>query len=632
VGPYEKIKGRLYYWVDPDKEANARIVDLRLAPRSARGRVEFAGDFVLLKPVDLAKGNHRLLYDVNNRGGLVMLSRLNDAAGSNDPSTPAHAGNGFLMKQGYSLLWSAWNWDVAPGGGRLQIELPVASNGGRPITGRVVAEITVDRPSRSEAFAWGNSRCYEVADPQDHSTAVLSVRDEQRAARVEIPRQRWRFADATHLALDPGFEPGRIYELIYVAKEPRVVGLGLAAIRDAIAFFRWSARDHEGTPNPLTLDGRPDAERAYVFGVSQSGRVIQHMLFEGFHVDERGRMVFDAAMPHVAGGGKGSFNHRFAQTTRHASHHEDHQYPADFFPFNLAPQTDPVTGQSGDVLAVAKELGKVPLLMYTGTSTEYWTRSTSLLHTDVTGTKDAAVDERSRIYFVAGARHGNSTSRSREIYEHPGNTLDHSPPLRALLLALDYWATAGTKPPDSLYPRIDRGELVSAAEHRRRFPAIPGLRHVGANLQPPRLDFGPRFWSEGIIDRQPPAFGEPYVTLVPNVDKDGNELGGIRLPDVSVPLGTYMGWNPRRPEFGAPDKLGRWAGSFLPFALTEAEREQARDPRPAIESRYPTKQRYVDAVAAEAEKLRKQRFLLREDAEAIVARARALAWPPRFEE
>src|SRR5688572_31562386 len=217
VGAYEKVSGRLHYSVDPANAANARIVDLKHAPRNARGRVEFAGDFVLLKPADLAKGNHRLLYDVNNRGGLVALSRLNNAQGSNDPSTAAHFGNGFLMPQGYSLLWSAWNWDVLPGGGRLQIELPVATENSKPITGRVVAEITVDRPSRTEPFAWGNSRCYEVADPAA-STATLTVRDEQSGARAPVPRERWRFADATHLTLDTGFEPGRLYELVYVAR------------------------------------------------------------------------------------------------------------------------------------------------------------------------------------------------------------------------------------------------------------------------------------------------------------------------------------------------------------------------------------------------------------------------------
>ncbi len=632
VGPYEKIRGRLLYSVDPANPANASIVDLKRAPTGRSGRVVFAGDFVLLKPGDLTRGNHRLLYDVNNRGNLGVLARLNRGEGTNDPTTVAHAGNGFLMRQGYSILWSAWNWDVHPGDGRLQIDLPIATEGGRTITGRVVAEIVVDQRADVQPFAWGNSRCYEVVDASTNREASLTVRDEQRAPRVEIPRDRWRFADSTHVRLYGGFEPGRIYELVYTAKDPRVVGLGLAAIRDAISFFRFSVRDEAGTPSPLVLtsaDGtaRPDPEKAIIFGISQSGRVIQHMLFQGLHVDEAGRMVFEAAMPHVAGAGKGSFNHRFAQTTRHPSPLEDHQYPADFFPSTTVPDFDPVTGETGDVLAVAKAMGKVPFLMYTGTSTEYWTRAASLLHTNPAGTKDAAVDERVRIYFIAGGQHGIAAARDR-VFENLPNRLDHSPPLRALFLALDRWATTGTPPPRSLYPRIDRNELVTAAAYAESFPRIPGSRVPKGNLEPPRLDLGPRFKTEGIIDKQPPAFGPAYATLVPAPDADGNDRGGIRLPDVEAPLGTYTGWNLRPPATGATGQLARWSGSFFPFAATEDERRQAVDPRPSLQNRYPSKADYVKRVDAAAEDLRKQGYLLDEDARAIVERARGLPWPP----
>lgn len=641
AGPYEKIAGRLHYRIDPRNAANARIVDLQFAPRDADGMVTFAGDFILLKPVDLAKGNHRILYDVNNRGGLAMVPRFNLAVGSNDPSGPEHAGNGFLMRQGYTLLWSAWNWDVTPGGGRLQIELPVATDHGKAITGRVVSEIVVNERSTSEPLAWGNSRTYPVADPAA-ADAALTVRDEQRGERRAIPRASWRFAraeagaavpDPTYLWLDGGFEPGRIYELVYTAKDPRIVGLGLAAIRDAIAFFRFAERDAAGQANPMAVQAgggqlRPDPAKAYIFGISQSGRVIQHMIWQGFHVDERQRLVFEAAMPHVPGGGKGSFNHRFAQTTRHPSEFEDHQYPADFFPFVPGTQTDPVTGTTGDVLAVAKSLGQVPLVMYTGTSTEYWTRAASLVHTDALGRTDAALDPHVRVYVIAGGQHQNTRTSRRTVYAHLGNPLDQSAPLRALLVALDRWATNGTLPPASRYPRIDRGELVPVEVHRQRFPAIPGARHPGTLLQPPRLDFGPRFWTEGVADVQPPRFGDAYVTLVPNVDADGNEMGGIRTPDVAVPLGTYTGWNPRGEAIGAPGHLARWAGSFMPFAPTEAARAASGDPRPSIEARYANKAEYVKQIRAVAEALARERLLLREDADDFVQRAERGAWPP----
>ncbi len=632
VGAYEKIRGRLVYAVDPANPANAAIVDLKLAPRDLRGRVGFAGDFVLLKPIDLEKGNHRLLYDVNNRGNLGILARLNRGEGTNDPKTAAHAGNGFLMRQGYSLLWSAWNWDVQPGNGRLQIDLPIATEGGRTITGTVVAEIVADERTEVRPFAWGDSRCYEVVDATSNRDATLTVRDEQRAPRTEVPRERWRFEDATHVRLDGGFEPGRIYELVYTAKDPRVVGLGLAAIRDAISFFHFSTRDAVGTGNPLVRPGpdgqpRPDAEKAIVFGISQSGRVIAHMVFQGLHVDESGRMVFEAAMPHVAGAAKGSFNHRFAQTTRHPSPLEDHQYPADFFPSTTTPDTDPATGRTGDVLAVARAMGQVPLLMYTGTSTEYWTRAASPLHTNTAGTKDAAVDERVRVYVIAGGQHGITAARDR-VFANLPNPLDHSPPLRALLLALDRWATAGTLPPPSLYPRIDGNALVTATAYAASFPRIPGARPPRGNLEPPRLDLGPRFEPQGIIDRQPPVFGAAFVTLVPAPDADGNDLGGIRLPEVAVPLGTYTGWNLRPAAMGAEGHLARWSGSFFPFATAAAERTKAGDPRASLAERYSSQADYVRRVEAAADGLRKQGYLLDEDARALVEKALGLPWPP----
>lgn len=628
-GAYEKLRGRLVYSVDVSSPANAPVVDLKLAPRDSRGRVRFAGDFVLLKPVDLARGNHRLLYEVTNRGNLGVLSRLNRGESTNDPATPAHAGNGFLMRQGYSILWSAWNWDVEPGQGRLQIDLPVASEGGRTITGLVAAEIVVSQPSEVEPVAWGASRGYPPADPAD-ADARLSVRDGQRAPREEIPRARWRFEDDGRVRLAGGFAPGRIYELVYRAKDPRVVGLGLAAIRDAISFFRHATRDEAGTANPLArvaADGapRPDPEKAYIFGISQSGRVIQHMLFAGLHVDEAGRMVFEGAMPHV-GWAKGSFNHRFAQTTRHPSPHEDHQYPADSFPSTTTPESDPSTGRTGDVLAVPKAMGKVPLVMYTGTATEYWTRAASMLHTNATATKDAALDERVRIYVVTGAQHGITAARDR-VYEYAPNPLDHSPPLRALLVALDRWATTGEPPPPSRYPRIDRGELVSAAEYAARFPRIPGVRVPQENLQPPRLDLGPRFEADGIVERVPPVFGPAWPTLVPAPDADGNDRGGIRLPDVAVPLGAYAGWNLRPPAMGASGALARWSGSFFHFARTEEERARSSDPRPSLESRYPTREDYLRRVEASVEELRREGFLLADDARTLLEQARSLAWP-----
>ncbi len=644
TGAYEKIRGTLFYAVDPANPANAAIVDIELAPRGADGMVRFQGDFLLLKPVDLSRGNGRLLYDVNNRGNLYMLRHINGGTRTNDPSTAEDAGNGFLMEEGYSLLWSAWNWDVVAGDDRLQIELPIATEGGEPIRQRIAAEIVVSfgrEPESSMPLAWGSSRCYPALNPNDNSGAVLTVRDAPMAQRRTIPNNQWSFSrvengvrapDPTRIAVDGGLLPGKIYELIYEVQNPRVVGLGLAAVRDAMAFFHFEGEDRYGNPNPLAVgadDGQPTSamDLAYIFGVSQSGRFIVHMLWQGFHVDEQERMVFDGARIHVAGGGKGGFNHRFAQTTHHPSHLEGNYFPADHPPFNFLPDGSPA---DNDVLAEAKRLGAVPKIIMMNNALEYWARSASLVHTDPTGTTDAALHPDVRYYMTNGAPHGGAATRARTITEHERNPLDVARVQRAMLVNLDRWVSDGVEPPPSRYPRIDRGELITASEHARRFPAIPGMRHPGRNLEPPRVDYGPDFWTTGVFTEVPPEMGEPYRTLVPAFDTDGNGVGGIRLPQLAVPLGTSQGWNPRAADFGAPEFLSRFDGSFWVFPTTEAQRAATADPRPSIDERYDGHQSYVDRVAAAAGELAADRILLDADAAAAVDFAGRLVWPPEI--
>ncbi len=649
VGPYEVVTGRLHYAVDPGHAANTRIVDIQYAPLEPDGRVHFSGDFCLLKPLDLTRGNHRLFYDVNNRGNKVALGNHNGAWGN----LPA-PGNGFLMEQGYSILWSGWNWDVRTGHGRMQVELPVASEDGKAIEQQIAAEMVLSfqkHKAKYQKVCWGNCRGYPALDPSDDSAAVLSVRDQPqesrrggtaRGSRTVIPRQSWRFArveqwqvvpDPTFVYLESGFEPGRIYELVYKVREPRVVGLGMAAVRDAISFFRFAVADSSGRVNPLTLvkpDGtyRPDAEKAYIYGSSQSGRFITHMIWQGFHVDEAGRMVFDGARIHIAGGGKGGFNHRFAQTTHHPSHLEGNYMPADHPPFNYLADGDPGSGAANDILRVAKELGRIPLIVIDNNELEYWTRSASLVHTSLDATRDASLHDNVRLYVASGAPHRSVASRARGVHEHSLNTIDTSPLLRALLMVLDRWASDGIEPPPSRYPRIDQGQMVTAAEHQRSYPAVPGMRHSGANLQPPRVDYGPRFLSEGVMTVVPPRMGEPYPTLVPTFDGDGNSVGGVRLPDVAVPLGTYQGWNLRHEKYGAASFLGRFDGSFWAFPVTRDQARQNQDGRASVEQRYATQDVYVAKVEEKAQELVRERFLLPADAAEYVRSAQQLLWPP----
>jgi hypothetical protein len=468
---------------------------------------------------------------------------------------------------------------------------------------------------------------------------VLTVRDAPTAQRRIIPNNQWSFSrvesgvrvpDPTQIAVDGGLLPGRIYELIYEVQNPRVVGLGLAAVRDAMAFFHFEGSDRYGNPNPLaarSADGSWQAavDLAYIFGVSQSGRFIVHMLWQGFHVDERDRMVFEGARIHVAGGGKGSFNHRFGQTTHHPSHLEGNYFPADHPPFNFPPDGSPA---DNDVLAEAKRLGRMPKIIMTNNALEYWTRSASLVHTNLEGTEDAEIHPDVRYYMTDGAPHGGAATRARTITEHERNPLDVAPVQRAMLVNLDRWVSEDVAPPPSRYPRIDDGELITADEHRRRFPAIPGMRHPGRNLQPPRVDYGPEFWITGVFTEVPPKTGEPYQTLVPAFDEDGNGIGGIRLPELAVPLGTYQGWNPRAAEFGAPEYLSRFDGSFWVFPTTAEQRTATADPRRSIGERYGGHQDYVDRVAAAAGKLAADRMLLEADAAAAVDFAGRLVWPP----
>ena len=618
VGAYERLKGRIHYTIDPEDPANQAIVDLDLAPKDDRGLVTFAGDFILLRPMDPERGNRTLLYEVNNRGGLGLLPMFNDGARSNNPQTQDHAGDGLLFEQGYTMLWSAWNWDVVEGADRLLIDLPIAEQDGRPVTGPVAAEFVLAQPASSAPFMWGFSKGYPPV-ALDDPNAVLTWRDEPDGERRTIPRQNWRFSDLdtsrtppqpTRITADEPFVPGRLYEVVYQAREPRVVGLGLAGIRDAISFFRYT---HEPTS--------PSLERALIFGISQSGRVINHMIWQGFHRDEAGRSIIDGAFVHVAGAGKGSFNHRFAQTTRHPSHLEDQQYPADVFPFTTVATTDPVTGRRGSMLALARENGMIPKIFYTTTSTEYWTRAASLLHTDVQGQEDIEMAPETRLYFFAGAQHGNWSWDVRGPYEHCTNAFDHRIGMRALLKALRQWVEGENEPPDSRYPTFGNATLGTVADYLERFPDIPNVRRPSGNLRPPRLDLGPRFADEGIVDIQPAKLGQAFVTTVPLPDSDGIDLGGIRLPEIAVPVATHTGWNLRRAETGAPTKLARWSGSMLPFPADETARAKAGDPRRSLALRYRSRDDYAQKIKEAADQLVDQRLLLARDVAPITEAA-----------
>ncbi|MGB0581436.1 MAG: alpha/beta hydrolase domain-containing protein, partial [Limisphaerales bacterium] len=520
-GAYESIAGRLYFEVTPDAAANARITDLKRAPCNARGKVEFWADFFLMKPVDSTKGNGCLLYDVHNRGNKLALWTFNEGERTNEPLTMEHAGNGFLLKRGYTLLWTGWNGDVmADGTGRLLAGLPIARGAnGKPITGRNHVEISVDEKAFSRPFfwsPWGTADAYPSVSVKNVG-AKLTMRPSRNEPAIVVPRSDWAFArfeegkaipDATSLYVKAGFRPGWLYDLVYTARDPRVSGLGLAGLREAVSFFRYA----DTKTNPV----RDAIRQATIFGISQSGRLIHHFMYEGLNLDVDDRMIFDGAILLVPGAGKGLFNYRFAMATVYGTYRRSNLAPSDFFPFTPFPQNDPVTGQTADSLARLRAKGKVPKMMFVQSATEYWSRAASLLHTDVEGKRDLELAPNVRIYSIAGAQHLGGGTTDKGICQHPRNPLKHRGlVLRALLVAMDRWVAEGSEPPASRYPRIDNGSLVDIPSFRKQFPAIPDVGVVRHRYAPLRLDLGPRWHTEGIATIVPPGTGPAFVTLVP---------------------------------------------------------------------------------------------------------------------
>ena len=614
AGAYEKLVGKADFALDPALPQNQIIVDLPLAPRNEHGEVEFSADFYLLKPVDPTKGNGQLFYEVGNRGGKGMLATFQKGSGSTDPKTEAEFGDGSLMRQGFALLWVGWQWDVPDG--RMRIDAPIATDAGRPITGLVRANFIPSQHEPTARLADRNHRAYLVLDPANAEN-VMTVRDERLDSPQVIPRARWRFVDGETVALDGGFEPGRIYDVVYRAKDPRVAGTGLAATRDIASFFKYE----KGVANPM-----PTIQHALAWGRSQSGRFLRHFLYEGFNEDEKGRRVFDGVLALVGGAGRGSFNHRFAQASRDALEHINMLFPVDMFPFTDVPETDPETGTTDALLTRAEKSGTVPKIFYVLTNSEYFNRGGSLVHTDPTGTKDVELPPSTRLYLMSSSPHMPApfppvpNKLDTLLGLAPRNTLDYLPVVRALFVALDRWVTEDTAPPPSRYPHIADGTLVP--RESGGWPAIPGFLFPPPQLVPYRLDFGPN-WKRGIIDNEPPKIGKPFVVRVPAVDGDGNDRAGVRVPELVVPLATHTGWNYRHPSIGAPRHLAGEIGSYIPFARTQAERQKTRDQRLSIEERYPNKETYVGKIAAAGLELVRQSYMLPQDLPDVIDRAAA---------
>lgn len=619
AGRYEKIVGRMHGAADPAHRLNSEIVNLDRAPRNASGLVDYWVDFCLLKPVDIAHGNRRLLFDTPNRGDKLALIDINGARkgpGSNDPAASDDAGNGFLLRQGYSILWCAWQGGVADEEQKLQAGFPIATAAGAPIVANSREEIIFGH-CNSPAIA---PLAYPAAT-LDQSAATLTVRQHEREARLPVPAQAWRYCTPSRIEIDllPGYPSGAIYEFIYPARDPTVMGLGFIAVRDAVSFMHHALRDDAGLANPLSRAGNPPSvDYVITYGRSQPGRFLREFVRLGFNEDLAGRRIFDGIFVSIAGSRRIFLNQPFSQPGRFHRQHEDHLYPGDQFPFTYATRTDSFTGETDGILARALAADTCPKFIHVDSSTEFWQGRSSLLVTDEHG-RDFPQPDEVRLYLFAGTQHAGPTMLDHagvfsQNAVYPPNMVDYGPLNRALIAALDRWVSGG-EPLPSRFPRIVDGTLVAPFPASvAGFPAIPGVRYPAHINTLSVMDYS----------RQPPCevAGQAYPVLVPTLDADGNEIAGIRLPDVAVPRATLTGWNLRDATFA--DGALMVVGSCFPFAVTRAERAASGDPRPSLEERYESPAAYVRAVRAAAEQLHREDFLLAEDVARIVAQAENL--------
>ena len=585
VGPYEQIVGKLYFTIDPANKRNRVIADLDKAPRNAAGKIELSADLLILRPRDSSKGNGIALFDIVNRGRGVALAKFDAPVAVNGATAPDEYGDGFLLNRGYTIVQVGWEFDVRREGA-IRADMPLAAG----VTG--LAHATFIPTSNSPEATVGDLVGYTPANaaaPQN----TLTVRESPQAAATAVPRAKWRLAGNV-VTLDGGFEPGRIYELAYTAADPPVAALGFVAVRDAASWVKYAP------------DAAVSAKYTFAFGSSQTGRYLREFLYDGFYTDERDRQAFDAVIPHLAGASGLNLNRRWSTPTSLSSD------VATFFPFSDMKQRDPVTGVEDGLLENARTGERQPKVFWTNTPTEVWEKAAALETMTPDGLKDRPLPPNVRLYVFAGTQHDParfpSTVSNGQLQDNP---TDYIWAMRALLVSMEKWVRQGVAPPPSRYPRLQDGTLVRSTDVA--YPDLPGV------ASPRKVLPGAR-GVNSLVAKDGGA-GTPLPLLVSQVDKDGNELGGLRLPDVMAPLATTAGWNFRKAAIGGTHLLYPLLGSYVPFAATKAERERTRDPRLSIEERYQSRDQYLKQVQDAAASLVKEGYVLAEDVPAIVKHA-----------
>jgi hypothetical protein len=629
VGQYERVIGKAYGEVDPHDRQNRDIVDIELAPRNARGNVEYSFDFYILKPIDLSKGNSKVLYEPPNRGGKTW-SALGRVPGGNDPGgtivDPTVLANSFLMPRGYTISFSGW--DAAAGvnttktaASNMTITLPIAKNrDGSSITGPSYEYIVTNGTAPSFTLT------YAAATP-DKTKAKLTHRVRLNDTPVEVPATGWNYnATGTAISLATGnFVANDIYEFSYTAKDPSVNGVGFAAVRDWNAWLRYSRRDDFGNANPL----QGHVKRIYTEISSQPGRLLNDFRHLGFNEAENGRKVFDGHMQWISAGNGINMNYRFSQPGRTERNRQDHLYIEGRFPFANVKSYDPITRDVDSRYARCEKSDTCPLGVEIYSANEYWVKTASLLHTDPTGSHDLPDSPFTRNYFMSSMQHGTGSATNRGNCQQFQNPLSSSVTQRALFIALDEWATEGRKPPKSQVPTLrDRTLAPPLPQDGMGFPHIPGVTYTGLMTTRYLFDYGHGFYDTGIATINPPhvtapyqnnpANGPIYRAYIPKTDSDGNDIAGVRLPDVRVPLATYTGWALRSgPQ---ADDGCESSGQFIPFPRTEAARATAGDPRPSVAQRYPSFAAYHAKIRDALNDMVEDRLLLCEDTASEEAR------------
>ena len=625
VGQYEKLAGKAFGELDPNDPKNAVIVDIKLAPRNARGKVEYAFDFYILKPIDLGKGNHKVMYEPPNRGSKTH-DALNRGASGDDPGAltdPAKLANTFLLPRGYTMVWSGWDYSAGTSSDdyNITITLPVAKNAdGTPLTGPAYEYIV------------SGAAAYELNYPaatNDQSKATLTHRVHLDDVPDVVPASGWAYnagGSSIHLLPDGArFKAGDIYEFSYTAKDPTVNGIGFAAVRDFNAFLRYEKADGSGAANPMA----GDITRIYTEVRSQPGRMLNDFRTLGFNQAENGKIVFDGMLQWIAAADGINMNSRFSQPGRTERNRQDQLFAEGVFPFANQQMKDPISGRTAGRYDACSKTNTCPLAMEIYSANEYWVKGASLFHTDPMGKADLPDHPMTRLYFISSHQHGVGNGSAKGACQQLGNPLDSGPVLRALWDAMDLWSTKGVTPPPSMVPRLADGTLVPPMpQEKLGFPKIPGVTYTGLKSTRYLLNYGPVFYKTGIMSINPPVITPPmfdnpangpiYPTYVPKTDADGNDVAGVRLPDVTVPLATYTGWALRA---GAQANDGcEGTGQMIPFPKTKADRIASGDPRLSIEERYSSLAAYTSQVTRAVDEMVAKRLMLKEDVEANLAR------------